>query len=142
LQTNLRSRRAVPGFQANSEGLLAGAIRAAHGRQPWLEGRRKKAQPLPAGPWKFWERMPERQFWYAGDPDILQVRSALKALRKLQLDLRLTKLSVAFWRKHWISMPSKVRPISGREYHALVVGIPRTCVAATRNLLALLSIIE
>jgi hypothetical protein len=44
----------------------------------------KKARTLPAGPWKFWERMPERQFRYASMADFVQVRKAHRWLRILQ----------------------------------------------------------
>ena len=45
----------------------------------------KKARTLPAGPWKFWERMPERPVRYAQGPAISQVRKAQLGLHLLQL---------------------------------------------------------
>jgi hypothetical protein len=45
---------------------------------------RKKAQPLPAGPWKFWERMPERQVLYDLRQLFVQVRINQSLLQKMQ----------------------------------------------------------
>jgi hypothetical protein len=48
------------------------------------ESGQKKARALPAGPWKFWERMPERPVPCAEIMFISQVRKAQLRLRLLQ----------------------------------------------------------
>jgi hypothetical protein len=64
------------------------AGKGRHWSAHYLERRQKKARSLPTGPWKFWERMPERHCLYDPDPSLLQVRSDAGLLRKLQLQLR------------------------------------------------------
>jgi hypothetical protein len=49
----------------------------------WERGR-KKARLLPAGLWKFWERMPERPVPYAAERHIVQVRKAHQRLQNTQ----------------------------------------------------------
>ncbi|MFA7587608.1 MAG: hypothetical protein WCY11_15680, partial [Novosphingobium sp.] len=53
--------------------------------KPVWNFRQKKAQPLPAGPWKFWERMPERPALYVANRTFVQVRIVHLRLHKLQL---------------------------------------------------------
>jgi hypothetical protein len=58
---------------------------AAKGRESAADGGQKRARSLPAGPWKFLERMPERPDRYAERPFISQVRKAQLLLHFLQL---------------------------------------------------------
>jgi hypothetical protein len=44
----------------------------------------KKARLLPTGPWKFWERMPERHPLCAANREMLQVRNVHFKLQNLQ----------------------------------------------------------
>jgi hypothetical protein len=44
----------------------------------------KKTRLLPAGPWKFWERMPERHDLIAAKSKMLQVRNVHFELQKTQ----------------------------------------------------------
>jgi hypothetical protein len=47
----------------------------------------KKARSLPTGPWKFWERMPERQVLYDPNRVLLQVRNDNYAVARFALDV-------------------------------------------------------
>ena len=46
--------------------------------------RQKKARLLPTGPWKFWERMPERQVLNGATGSIVQVRKKRFLLQRTQ----------------------------------------------------------
>jgi hypothetical protein len=46
--------------------------------------KQKKTRSLPTGPWKFWERMPERQVLYDSSPVISQVQKGYRVLIFLQ----------------------------------------------------------
>jgi hypothetical protein len=53
-------------------------------RRTKKDGGQKKARALPTGPWKFWERMPERQVLYDSNRVFVQVRNGKFWLQKLQ----------------------------------------------------------
>jgi hypothetical protein len=61
-------------------------VKVPHGRAA-ADTKKKKARQLPAEPWKFWERMPERPVRYAAIASISQVRKAQLVLQTMQLTL-------------------------------------------------------
>jgi hypothetical protein len=68
--------------------LMAAESRFGFGSSNAADFGQKKARSLPTGPWKFWERMPERQVLYDPNRHIVQVRSKNLGLQKHQSLLR------------------------------------------------------
>ena len=66
----------------------------------------KKAQPLPVGPWKFWERMPERPVPYAHYGALRQMRIRHGQLHKTH----------HFWRKNFLKRNQSFAGISRKSF--------------------------
>ena len=75
--------RACPPSHAALMKLIAPCDCAAPHNGAHADFGQKKAQPLPVGPWKFWERMPKRPVPYAHRGALQQMRIRHGRLREM-----------------------------------------------------------